>query len=181
MPNRTTGKVVAIAVMVSGVLVGGTALLLRAGKDTWPDPDSRPDPPYGLFLVVVGTGILVLGWLVLRGRRAPRLWEYGLLILIAIIATRLSTYGAGGAQQCCETGWIFGYGYPFEYRYTMWETELLIPRIGRKAAEVAARPALGDPIAHAADLVFWFYATSLAYLPARMVALRATRRTSSAH
>lgn len=96
------------------------------------------------------------------------------MVVIAIIATRLSTYGGGGAEQCCENGWTFGYGYPFKHRFTMWETGFPSPRIGRKAAEAAARPAVGDPIAHAADLVFWFYAASLACLPARTVALRVT-------
>src|SRR4051812_4783468 len=101
MPHQKVDRVAAIAVIAAGVLVGGAALLLDAGKLAWSEPDLRPDPPYGLFLVVVGAGMLVLGGVVLRSRRAPRIWEYGILLVVAIAATRLSTYGEGGAEQCC--------------------------------------------------------------------------------
>lgn len=57
MSDQRISRGAAIALIASGVLVGGTAPFLGAGTMGWSDPDLQ-HPPYGLFFVVMGAG----GW-----------------------------------------------------------------------------------------------------------------------
>jgi hypothetical protein len=110
-------RVTAVVLIIATVLAWWLVLVMDPGMLGWPQPELRPEPPYRLFTLVVGGGLLAFAGITLRRRHALRLWELAALLSVAIVATWLSTYREAGAQPCCETTWIFGYGYPFEYLF----------------------------------------------------------------
>jgi hypothetical protein len=166
-------RTAAIALIIVSVLAGGLVLATDAGRAGWPQPDLQPGPPYHLFALVVGVGLLVLSGVAMASRHAPRPREYVLLLVLAVAATWLSTYREGGAQQCCETGWIFGYGYPFEH---LFGGVAPLQRVSRETAEAYLMEYEGadeiEPLAATGNVLFWGYAALLAYLPVRFAVLR---------
>jgi hypothetical protein len=169
MGARTTRRAAGVLVLAS-LLLAVLVLISDPSAGGWPHPDLRAEPPYRMFVLVVGGGLLALTVVGVIRRHPPRLREYAALAVVAIVATWLSGYRQAGAQPCCETGWVFGFGYPFEYRF---DGVSPAARIRPEEAEVLLRQTGGggriEPPALIADLLFWGYATLLAYLPIRTV------------
>lgn len=175
-PGWTRRRIAAVAMLLVGALLGFCAGTPAFGPYLSTMLEPEPARPYPLLWLVIGAALLGLTAVTVAGR-PPNLRVYAAILLVATVATLLTGFRLGVAQRCCETGWLFGYGYPYEFWFNGVSPDRLLDQ---DAAERAATGGRMEPVAFATDLLFWGSAAFLAWLPLRTPIARVARAAGAA-